>query len=104
MLTCLAVPRAARAEEFRIETRVYVGDEKEPVSETTTLFLDGVVYDFLAEPAQIAVFRKPGGGKPGRFILLDPEHGVRTEIDQPSNWPGRWKSSARGPRSRPIRS
>lgn len=77
--TCLAVPRVA-AEEFRIETRVYVGDQQEPVSETTTLFLDGVVYDFLAEPAQVAVFRKPGGGKPGRFILLDPAHRVRTEL------------------------
>jgi hypothetical protein len=26
------------------------------------------------------VFRKPGGGKPGRFILLDPEHRIRTEL------------------------
>jgi hypothetical protein len=39
-----------------------------------------VVYDFLAEPEQVAVFRSPGGGKPGRFILLDPERRVRTEL------------------------
>ena len=68
------------AEGFRIETKIFVGDEEEPVSETTTLFLEGVVYDFLAAPAQIAVFRHPTGGKPGRFILLDPSHRTRTEI------------------------
>lgn len=76
--------RTAMAESFRIETKVFVGDEKQknaqPVSETTTLFLDGVVYDFLKKPQQTAVFRKPGGGKPGRFILLSDQHSVRTEV------------------------
>jgi hypothetical protein len=76
----LAVTWPVAAGGFRIETKVFVGDEETPVSTTTTLFLDSVVYDFLAEPEQIAVFRKPGGGKPGRFILLDPERRVRTEL------------------------
>lgn len=76
----VVTPAALTAEEFRIETKIYVDDEQQPISETTTLFLDGVVYDFLAEPQQIAVFRKPGGGKPGRFILLDPERRLRTEL------------------------
>src|SRR5262245_45461527 len=65
---------AARGEKFRIETKILVGKadsaKAEPVSEATTLFLDGIVYDFLTEPPQVAVFRKPGGGNPGRFILL----------------------------------
>jgi hypothetical protein len=68
------------AEGFRIETAIYVGDEEKPESEATTLFLDGVVYDFLASPEQIAVFRKPAGGKPGRFILLNPQERIRTEF------------------------
>ena len=68
------------AEGFRIETKIYVGDEEKPPSETTTLFLDGVVYDFLANRTQTAVFRKPTGGKPGRFILLDPQQRIQTEI------------------------
>jgi hypothetical protein len=38
------------------------------------------VYDFLAKPEQTAVFRKGAGDKPGRFILLDTEHGIQTEI------------------------
>ena len=66
---------AAFADGFRIETKIYAGDEQ-PVSETTTLFLDGVVYDFIANPAQTAVFRKPGGGKDGLFILLENAIGV----------------------------
>ena len=70
----------AVADDFRIETKVFVGEEQEPASTTTTLFQGGVVYDFLNEPEQIAVFRKPGGGKSGRFILLDPERRVRTEF------------------------
>jgi hypothetical protein len=70
----------AWAEDFRIETKVFVGDEGEPFSKSTTLFQGGVVYDFLAEPEQTAVFRKPGGGRSGRFILLDVERRVRTEL------------------------
>jgi hypothetical protein len=86
------------AEGFRIETKIFVGDEEEPVSEATTLFLDGVVYDFLAKPAQTAVFRKPGDEKPGRFILLNADERTRTELsteqlagamDKLRNWAGR---------------
>jgi hypothetical protein len=71
---------STQGEGFRIETKIYVGDEEKPESESTTLFLDGVVYDFLAEPAQTAVFRKPADGRAGRFILLSSEHRLRTEI------------------------
>ncbi|MGD9632799.1 MAG: hypothetical protein AB7G28_07410 [Pirellulales bacterium] len=71
---------AAFAEGFRIETKVFVGDEEKPISKSTTLFQDGVVYDFLKDPEQIAVFRKRGGGEPGRFILLDVNRRVRTEL------------------------
>ncbi len=70
------------AEGFRIETKVFTGDDKhkELVSETTTLFLNGAVYDFLKKPEQTAVFRKPTGGKPGQFILLSDEHSVMTKF------------------------
>lgn len=74
------VAASCPAEDFRIETKVFVGEAKEPISRSTTLFQDGVVYDFLAEPKQIAVFRKRGGGEPGRFILLDVNRRVRTEL------------------------
>jgi hypothetical protein len=74
----------APAENFRIETKIFTSDvddkKAQPVSETTTLFFDGAVYDFIKEPAQVAVFRKSQGGKPGRFILLDPQHRIKTEL------------------------
>lgn len=70
----------AQSEEFRIETKVFAGENAEPVSENTTLFKTGVVYDFLADPPQIAVFKKSVGGKSGRFILLDPVRERRAEL------------------------
>ena len=68
------------AKSFRIETKVYRGNDKEPMSETITLFQNGVVYDFLTEPAQIAVFRKPMPDQPGRFVLLDTKLQRRAEL------------------------
>jgi hypothetical protein len=76
----IAAASTIRAEDFRIETKIYAGDEKKPASETVTLFFDKGVYDFIAEPEQIAVFNKPAGGKPGRFILLDPPHRIKTTL------------------------
>lgn len=68
------------ADGFRIETKIFAGDEEEPVSKTTTLFLDGVVYDFLEKPEQTAVFRKPTGGNVGRFILLNDKERIQTTV------------------------
>ncbi len=84
LLAALLVPAVSlplfAGEAFRIRTKVFVGDVKEPVSKSTTLFQNGVVYDFLEQPEQTAVFRKPMGDKPGRFVLLNNKHRVQTEI------------------------
>lgn len=72
--------RWCRGDDFRIETKIFVGDEPQPVSRNLTLFHQGVVYDFLADPEQIAVFRHSVTGDGGRFILLDPQRKVRAEI------------------------
>lgn len=71
---------AAHAENFRVETQIFVGDEEKPASEATTLFHEGIVYDFLIHPAQTAVFRHPNGKNPGEFILLNNDERVRTDI------------------------
>lgn len=74
---------AVAAESFRIETKIFVGKEEEkqePVSKSTTLFHEGLVYDFLENPQQTAVFRKPTGDKPARFILLNDQRQIQTEI------------------------
>jgi hypothetical protein len=66
----------AAADDFRIETKVFVGKGKTPVSHNTTLFSAGYVYDYLSGPDRVAVFDQRGG----RFILLDPQRKERAEI------------------------
>src|SRR5919109_339130 len=79
-LALAAGPGTCCADGFRIETKLFVGEEEQPANQMTTLFLNGTVYDFLVNPQQKAVFRSPAGGKPGRFILLSDQHRIRTEI------------------------
>jgi hypothetical protein len=82
LLTAAAVtpPQRAAADDFRIETKVFVGkdtkDSDEPTAETLTLFRGGQVYDFLTKPNEITVFDKPRH----RVILLDPVRKVQTEV------------------------
>ena len=85
-MTCFAIAlsitcaTSSYGEGFRIETKVFAGEAKEPDSETTTLFLNGVVYDFLKKSQQVAVFRKPTGGKPGQFMLISDQRGILTKF------------------------
>jgi hypothetical protein len=66
----------AAADEFRILTKIYVGKEDQPSSQNVTIFRDGLVYDCMESPEEVAVFDGPRG----RFILLNPPHRLRTEI------------------------
>jgi len=66
----------AKADDFRIESKLFVGDAKEPASENVTLFYNGMVYDYLSNPAEVTVFDSARG----RFVLLDPIRHVRAEI------------------------
>ncbi len=64
------------ADDFRIETKVFAGKEKTPVSQNVTLFQGGYVYDYLSDPERIAVFDQTHG----RFVLLDPSRKMKVEI------------------------
>jgi hypothetical protein len=65
------------AEEFRIETDVFVDDGKEPAVQTLTIFTDGVVYDFLLTGVEeVTVF----DGDRNRLVLLDTKRKVKTEL------------------------
>jgi hypothetical protein len=68
--------RSTLADDFRIDNAVYAGDQKEPLSQTTTIYRGGVVYDYRKAPAEIAVFDRTAG----RFTLLDVTHKTRTEL------------------------
>ncbi len=70
------VATIGRAEDFRVENRVFAGGKKTAVSRSTTVFLDGVVYDYLENPAEIIVFEKDRS----RFTLLDTTRRVRAEL------------------------
>jgi hypothetical protein len=80
VLSAIASRRLA-AQEFRIETDVYIGDEEAAASHTVTLFEKSAVYDFSDSPEQIAVYRGGSDDRPAQFILLDPKSQRRTDID-----------------------
>ena len=83
--TCIALLAAgafgvvasqACGEDFRVDNAVYVEGQKEPSSESTTIFYDGVVYDCLKSPAETVVFDP----KTGRFVLLNLTRRKRAEL------------------------
>ena len=62
------------AEEFRIDTEIFIGDEKEPAAEMLTIFAQGLVYDFqLKGPEEITMLDTVRG----RYTLLDPARKVK---------------------------
>jgi hypothetical protein len=70
-------PVVAWADDFRVETDVFVGKQKDPVATYLTLFSGKTIYDFvLSDPKQVTVFDTVRG----RFILLDVERAVKTEL------------------------
>jgi hypothetical protein len=71
----VGVPAALGA-DFRIENKVFSENRKEPVSQSTTVFHQGMVYDFMQDPDEAIVFDKAGG----RFALLDMRRRVRAEL------------------------
>jgi hypothetical protein len=63
-------------EDFRVDNTVFVGDKKEPISQSKTIFHDGVVYDCMKTPAETVVF----DGMMKRFVLLNMGNGTRAEL------------------------
>ncbi len=61
---------------FRVDNAVYVGKETQPTVRTTTIFLNGDMYDFMEQP-QEAIVLEP---EPGRFTLLSMVRRVRAEL------------------------
>lgn len=76
VLLTLAAVSVGEAADFRLDNAVYVADQPKPVSQTTTLFQQGVVYDFLTDPVEVVVFEREAG----RAVLLDVSRQVRTSL------------------------
>ena len=63
-------------DDFRVETEIFVGREKEPAVENVTIFAGGRVYDFLipaVEEGEKAEIRE--------ITVFDPERGVVDLLD-----------------------
>ena len=67
----------ADANDFRVETDIYVESQKDPVIQTLTLFTDGVVYDFLQPSESLITTFEP---ERGQFVLLDSQRRVKTTV------------------------
>ena len=70
------VTEAVPAANFRVENTVLVVGQSRPQSQGVTIFHEGLVYDFLTDPAEVIVFDKAQR----RFLLLDLGRHVRSEI------------------------
>ena len=70
------VTETARSADFRVDNAVFVEGQSQPQSQGVTIFQEGLVYDFLNEPAEVIIFDKAHR----RFTLLDISHHVRSEI------------------------
>jgi len=75
-LNAFSTGSAAAGKDFRIENKVFSDDEEEPCIQSTTIFHEGVVYDYLVDPAEVTVLDK----EHGRFVLLDMTRRVKTEL------------------------
>lgn len=75
-LAAAADPGAGAEDGFRVESKVFFGGDKEPKSESTTIFSRGLIYDYLKEPAETIVLDLARG----RFVLLDRVRRIRTEV------------------------
>jgi hypothetical protein len=78
VLPCLTAP-ALVAADFRIETKVYLGEETASTTGNLTLFYQHAVYDFFdGNPREITIYDP----RQKHFTLLDVERQVKTRIDQ----------------------
>lgn len=69
----------ADAQDFRIETEIFVGMNAEPEFKYLTVFVGSATYDFrLTEPLETAIYDMASQ----QIKLLSPARGVRTEITQ----------------------
>lgn len=80
LLALVSLCPVVGATELRIETQVYAPEQETPVCESTTLFAGGAVYDFRSGRPTVTIFHPGAGDRPARFVLLDTERKVRTEI------------------------
>lgn len=77
MLLAGGAASATGADQFRMETELFMGDESKPVVEYLTLFTESTVYDFrVTKPEELTVFDL----NRNRIIVLDPTEQRKTTV------------------------
>ena len=82
VLGFMAIEQTANGQEFRIESTVYTAASNLPVSQNTTLFSQGLIYDFQLsddaqpKPLEIVIFDT----RRRKMVLLDPSRKFRLEM------------------------
>ena len=82
LLSTPSLPPALIAQDFRIETEVFRGEENELISENLTLFAGDLILDFMLPadrtrfPEEIVIFQS----RQKKFVLLNTRRKIRTEI------------------------
>ena len=66
----------ALGEDFRIDTLALMVNQKQPPMQSTTIFHDNAVYDYMTAPAETVVFDQSAG----RVILLNLKSRSRAEL------------------------
>jgi hypothetical protein len=72
----LTIAAAAQCADFRLENKVYSENQKDATSRSTTIFNEGMVYDFMQDPEETIIFDKAGG----KFTMLDMKRKIKTEL------------------------
>lgn len=79
--TCLVIAtKPCAAQEFRVETLLYVDKSKDASSDNLTLFSNGAIYDFLPkeDPTKIVIF----DSNHDKFYLLDVKREVKVVLEK----------------------
>ena len=71
--------RVFAIEGFRVDNRVFLGEQKEPTSQSSTIFQPNAVYDFLEHPTEVLVYDK----SQDHFVLLNTTRRLCTEVGRP---------------------
>ena len=75
----VSLPSFVHANEFRMETNVFIEGNSDPAATSLTLFTGNAVYDFLSDDSahgDITVFDV----RRGRFVLIDTQRKLKTTL------------------------
>jgi hypothetical protein len=76
VLLTLGFATSLHADDFRVESRVFQGKDEQPQSESTTIFANGRIYDFLNAPRELTIYDPAHD----RIVVMDLEKNHKIEL------------------------